>query len=167
MIISIIAAVSENNVIGRDNTLIWHIPEDMKYFKEKTSHHVVITGRKNYESIPEKFRPLPNRNNIVITRQIDYAAPGAVVVDSIESAIIKSREFGDNEVFVIGGAQIYEQTMHLADKLYITKIHKSFEGDAFFPEIDLNAWNEIKRINHFSEKNNFKFSFIEYQNKLH
>lgn len=167
MIISIIAAVSENNVIGKDNTLIWHLPEDMKYFKEKTTGHIVITGRKNYESIPEKFRPLPNRTNIVITNQSNYNAPGAIVVNSIESALKKCKELGDKEIFIIGGAQIYMQTIDIAHKLYITKIHKSFEGDAFFPKIDLTVWDETSSISHFSEKNNCKFSFIEYQNKLY
>src|ERR1035437_7885391 len=107
--ISIIVAVAENNVIGKDNSLIWHLPADMKYFKEKTSGHCVITGRKNYESIPAKFRPLPNRTNIVITRQANFKALGATVVSSIEEAIEKAKQRGDTEIFIIGGAEIYKQ----------------------------------------------------------
>ena len=94
MILSIIVAVSENNVIGKDNTLIWNLPADMKFFKEKTKGHAIITGRKNYESIPEKFRPLPERTNIVITRQADYKAPGAIVVESINAAIHYAQQHG-------------------------------------------------------------------------
>jgi dihydrofolate reductase len=164
---SIIVAVSENNVIGKDNALIWHFPEDMKYFKEKTTGHVIITGRKNYESIPEKFRPLPNRTNIVITRQSNYNAQGAIVVGSVEKALAKSKELGESEVFIIGGAEIYKQCIDLADRLYITRIHKSFEGDAFFPEINLDMWQETNRITHYSEKNNCDFSFIQYEKKLY
>jgi dihydrofolate reductase len=162
--ISIIVAVAENNVIGKDNTLIWHLPADMKYFKEKTSGHCIITGRKNYESIPEKFRPLPNRTNIVITRQKDYFAPGAIVVGSIEDAIEKAKETGDLEIFIIGGAEIYRQSIHLADKLYITQIHNKFEGDAFFPEIDTTKWkktSETKGI--VDEKNTYKHGFLVFE----
>ena len=119
MIISSIVAVSENNVIGKDNSLIWHLPADMKFFKEKTTGHCVITGRKNYESIPEKFRPLPNRINIVITRQKEYIAPGAIVVGSLEEAFEKASQTGNDEVFIIGGAEIYKQSMHLTDMLYV------------------------------------------------
>lgn len=164
MRISIIVAVSENNVIGKNNTLIWHLPADMKYFKEKTSGHCVITGRKNYESIPEKFRPLPNRTNIIITRQKEYAAPGAIVVSSIEGAIEKAQRLGENEVFIIGGAEIYKQSMHLADQLFVTKIHHSFDGDVSFPEINSSIWKETKRVDFKAdEKNIYDYSFGEYK----
>jgi len=159
--ISIIVAVANNNVIGKDNTLIWHLPADMNYFKEKTSGHCVITGRKNYESIPEKFRPLPNRTNIVITRQLDYAAPGAIVVDSIEKAILTAKNTGDTEIFIIGGAEIYKQSLHLADRVYLTKIRHSFEGDAFFPELLNLQWkltSETKGI--LDEKNKYEHEFL-------
>ncbi len=162
--ISIIVAVAENNVIGKDNTLIWHLSADMKYFKEKTSRHCIITGRKNYESIPEKFRPLPNRTNIVISRQKDYNAPGAIVVSSIEDAITKAKETDDSEIFIIGGAEIYRQSIHLADKLYITQIHNKFDGDAFFPEIDASKWkktSETKGI--VDEKNTYKHDFLVFE----
>jgi dihydrofolate reductase len=162
--ISIIVAVAENYVIGKNNTLIWHLPADMKYFKEKTTGHCVITGRKNYESIPEKFRPLPNRTNIVITRQANYTASGAIIIGSIDDAITKAKSIGDSEIFIIGGAEIYKQCMLLADKLYITKIHHSFEGDAYFPQIDSTIWKQT-HVQDFKadEKNKYDYSFLEYK----
>src|SRR3954465_7549819 len=132
MSISLIVAVGSNNAIGKNNTLIWHLPADMKFFKEKTTGHCIITGRKNYESIPEKFRPLPNRTNIVITRQKDYQAPGAIVTDSIEKALELAEKSGDEEIFIIGGAEIFRQCINITDRIYLTKIHHSFEGDVFF-----------------------------------
>ena len=142
MILSIIVAAAENNVIGKDNRLIWRLHSDMKFFKEKTTGHVIITGRKNYESIPEKFRPLPDRKNIVITRQKNYHAPGAIVVSSIENALqYVSENHKDEEVFIIGGAEIYKQTLSACDKIYLTRIHHTFEGDAFFPTLNEQEWN--------------------------
>lgn len=159
--ISIIVAVAENNVIGKDNTLIWHLPADMKYFKEKTSGHCIITGRKNYESIPEKFRPLPNRTNIVITRQKDYPAPGAIVVGSIEEAIQKAKETKDEEIFIIGGAEIYKQSIELADRIYLTQIHNKFDGDAFFPELDHSKWSETSKTEGIiDDKNKYPHTFL-------
>lgn len=159
--LSIIVAVAENNVIGKDNSLIWHLPADMKYFKEKTSGHCVITGRKNYESIPEKFRPLPNRTNIVITRQENYTAKGAIIVSSIEEAIEKAKQTVDPEIFIIGGAEIYKQFLRYADKIYLTRIYHSFEGDSFFPELNNKEWKETERIKGISdEKNPYKYEFI-------
>lgn len=159
--ISIIVAVGNNNVIGKDNALIWHLPADMKFFKEKTTGHCIITGRKNYESIPEKFRPLPNRTNIVITRQKDYHAPGAIVVNSLEKAIADAKQTKDDEIFIIGGAEIFRQCMHLTDRIYLTKIYHSFEGDVFFPELNRNEWKEISRIKGITdEKNKYKYDFI-------
>ena len=160
--ISIIVAVAENNVIGKDNKLIWHLPADMKFFKEKTTGHCVITGRKNYESIPEKYRPLPNRTNIIITRQTHYKAPGAIVVGSVEQALDQAKKRGDAEIFIIGGAEIFKQTMHKANKIYLTKIFHFFEGDTYFPEIDFKQWKEIKREDFQpDEKNKYAYSFIE------
>lgn len=162
--VSIIVALSENNVIGKDNALIWHLPADMRFFKEKTTSHCVITGRKNYESIPLKFRPLPNRTNIIITRQKDYDAPGAIVVSSIESAMEKAKQTGDQEIFIIGGAEIFKQSMHFTDRLYVTQIYHNFEGDVFFPEIKLSEWNEISRVaGVVDEKNKYEHDFIIYE----
>jgi dihydrofolate reductase len=164
--ISIIVAIAENNAIGKDNQLLWHLPADMKIFREKTTGHCVITGRKNYESIPEKFRPLPNRTNIVITRQQNYVAPGAIVVASLQEAIEKAKATGDNEIFIIGGGEIYSQSLAIADKIYLTKVHHSFDADTFFPELNMNEW-KILSSSEFSadEKNNYSFSFLELKRK--
>ena len=159
--ISIIVAIAENNVIGKDNTLIWHLPADMKFFKEKTTGHCIITGRKNYESIPEKFRPLPNRTNIVITRQTNYNAAGALVVGSIEEALKTATATGDDEIFIIGGAEIYKQCLNLVDRVYLTQIHQLFEGDAFFPELDSSKWKETHRTKGITdEKNKYDYDFL-------
>ncbi|MFY9307788.1 MAG: dihydrofolate reductase [Bacteroidia bacterium] len=166
MTISSIVALGNNNVIGKDNALIWHLPADMKFFKDKTTGHCIITGRKNYESIPLKFRPLPNRTNIIITRQADYNAPGAIVVDSIDSALEKARQCGDEEIFIIGGAEIFRQSMHLVDRLYVTHIYHSFEGDVFFPEINMDEWKETERKKGIvDEKNVYQHDFIVYDRK--
>jgi dihydrofolate reductase len=162
--ISIIVAVDENNVIGKDNALIWHLPADMKFFKDKTIGHCIITGRKNYESIPLKFRPLPNRTNLVITRQKEYDAPGAIVVSSVEEALNKAKQTNDDEIFIIGGAEIFRQSMHLTDRLYITKIYHSFVGDVYFPTLNLNEWQEISRTKGIvDEKNSYPHDFITYE----
>lgn len=164
MNISIIVAVAENNVIGRDNALIWHLPADMKFFKDKTKGHCVITGRKNYESIPEKFRPLPDRINIVITRQPDYAAPGAVVTHSIGEAIGKAKETSDPEIFIIGGAEIYRQSLQYASRIYLTRIHHSFDGDAFFPELNPAEWREMTRVKGpVDEKNKYPHDYVTFE----
>lgn len=166
MNISIIVAVADNNVIGKDNALIWHLPADMKYFKEKTTGHCIITGRKNYESIPEKFRPLPNRTNIIITRQKNYHAPGTIVVGSVEEAVEKAKQTGDNEIFIIGGAEIFKQTLYLVNKIYLTYIYHSFEGNVFFPELDLRQWTETIRIKGVvDEKNKYPHDFVILERK--
>ncbi|PIZ95957.1 MAG: hypothetical protein COX80_02880 [Candidatus Magasanikbacteria bacterium CG_4_10_14_0_2_um_filter_33_14] len=144
--LSLIAAISENNCIGKDNSLPWNIPEDMKHFKDITTGHIVLMGRNTWESIPEKFRPLPNRKNIVITRDIKYMVPeGVEVYSSIDEALEK---YKNENVFIIGGASIYKQTIDQADKLYITEVHQQVDGDAFFPEIDKNLFKEIERKKH-------------------
>ena len=163
MTISIIVAAAENGVIGKDNKLPWRLPADMKFFKDKTSGHCVITGRKNYESIPPQFRPLPNRTNIVVTRRKNYSAPGAFVANSIEDAIRIGKEKGESECFIIGGADIYRQTLALSDVIYLTRIKTKIEGDAFFPDPDTNVWLEKSRTEYMAdEKNPFDFSFITY-----
>ncbi|MGZ3864561.1 MAG: dihydrofolate reductase [Bacteroidia bacterium] len=167
MTLSIIVAVSENKVIGRDNTLIWHMPADMKFFKEKTTGHAIITGRKNYESIPEKFRPLPNRTNIVITRQHNYHAPGAVVVPSIEKALEHASEkHKSDEVFIIGGGEIFKQTLGICNRVYLTRIHHNFEGDVFFDNLNENEWKLISTEDHKAdEKNAYDFTFETWEKK--
>ena len=160
MIISIIAAVAENNVIGKDNDLIWHMPADLKFFKETTSGHHIIMGRKTFESFG---KPLPNRTHIIITRNKKYSFPGVYVVHSLENAIKKVKEEVNDEAFILGGAEIYQQSIGIADRLYITEIKSEFKGDAFFPEIDKNKWMEVSRIEHQpDERNKHPFAFVKY-----
>lgn len=164
MTISLIVAAGLNNEIGKNNTLIWHLPADMKFFKEKTTGHCIITGRKNYESIPLKFRPLPNRTNIVITRQANYDAPGAIVVDSLEAGINKAKTISDGEIFIIGGGDIFKQSLHLVDTIYLTRIDHSFEADVFFPEINWKEWKEVSKVKGVrDEKNPYDFTFYVYK----
>jgi dihydrofolate reductase len=138
--IVIVAAVAKNRVIGKDNRLLWNIPEDMAHFKALTAGHTVVMGRKTWESLPPRFRPLPGRRNIVISRQKDYAAPGAEVADSLENALKLASTA--TTVFVIGGGQIYRQAMPLADRLEITEVDLEPEGDAWFPGIAAVDWEE-------------------------
>lgn len=165
MIVSLIVAASENHVIGKDNDLIWHLPKDMKFFKETTQGHFVIMGRKNFESIPHKYRPLPNRTNVVITRQKDYVAEGCIVVNSLEEALIKAKEAEDTEPFIIGGGQIYKQALenNLVDRIYLTRVHKNYEGDTFFPSLN-SKWKQISSEKHFAdEKHESSYSFELYE----
>jgi dihydrofolate reductase len=155
MIISIIVAIGENNAIGKNNQLLWHMPNDLKHFKEITLGRTIIMGRKTFDSVG---KPLPRRRNIVVTRQ-DITIPGCEVVKSIENGIALCR--GEDEVFIGGGAEIYRQAMHLTNRIYLTIIHKVFDADTFFPEIDKNQWKEVSRENHQpDEKNVFPYSFI-------
>lgn len=162
MRIALIWAMAQNRVIGRDNQLPWYLPEDLKYFKRITTGKPVIMGRKTHESIG---RPLPNRTNIVVTRDRDYAAPGVKVVHSIEAAIDLARAdteiSGVEEVIVMGGAEIYAQALPWADRLYVTLVHAEVDGDATFPEIDLGAYREIAREDHPAEgPNPYDYSFL-------
>ncbi len=160
--ISIIAGIGKNNELGKDNTLLWHMPADLAYFKKTTSGKTVIMGRKTFESIG---RPLPNRRNIVITRDINYKKEGAEIANSLEEAISMSKMPFDTEVFIIGGAEIYKQAINIADKLYITKIEAEFpEADTFFPHIDTNIWHEIYKTELMpDEKNKYKMTFLVYK----
>lgn len=156
--ITLIAAVAENGCIGTNGELPWHYPEDMKRFKNLTTGHVVLMGRKTWESLPEKFRPLPNRKNLVITRQPEYAVPEGVEVHrTIEAALA---HHADENVFVIGGAEIYRQTIDLADRLEITKIKRVYPGDAFFPKINSTLWKEAHR------EDMGELSFLTYEHHL-
>ena len=162
MKISLIVAVAENGVIGKDNDLIWHLPKDMQFFKKITIGHHVIMGRKNFESIPHKYRPLPNRTNIIITRQSEYKAEGCIVVNSVETALEIAKNNGDIEPFIIGGGQIYRIAIekNLVDKIYLTKIHHSFKGDTFFPELS-SDWKEINKTeSKADEKHKYNYDFI-------
>jgi dihydrofolate reductase len=139
----VIAAVARNRVIGRDNRLLWNIPEDMAHFRKLTTGHTVLMGRKTWESLPPRFRPLPGRRNIVISRQADYAAPGAELADSLENALKLASTAAT--VFVIGGEQIYAQAMVVADRLEITEVDLEPEGDAWFPEIAAVDWEKAAK----------------------
>ncbi len=145
--ISIIVAIAQNYAIGKDNQLLWHISEDLKRFKRITSGHRVIMGKKTYESLP--FRPLPNRPNIIISDIPGDQYEGAVVVDSIEAALQYCND--GEESFIIGGGSIYKQFLEYANMLYLTVIHKDFEADIFFPEIDYNEWDLIEEEDHGPE----------------
>jgi len=162
MRVSLIVAVSENGVIGKDNDLIWHLPKDMKFFKDTTQGHHVIMGRKNFESIPHKFRPLPNRTNIIVTRQTGYVAEDCIVVNSVEDSIEVAKRNGDTEPFVIGGGEIYKVALenNLIDRIYLTKIHYTFKGDTFFPNLS-EDWKVLAREDcQADEKNKYDYSFL-------
>jgi len=164
MIVSLIAALAQNYVIGKNNDLPWHLPDDMKYFMQTTKGHHCIMGRKNYDSIPEKFRPLPNRTNIVVTRQKDFHAPGCLVVNSIEQALEIARSNGEQEVFIIGGADIYKLGFSFANKLYLTEIQNTIAGDTHFPEFDKKEWREASRSHHAAdERHAYAFDFVVYE----
>ena len=155
--LSIIVAMSSNRAIGVNNTLPWHLSEDLKHFKSLTTGHTIIMGRKTYESIG---RPLPNRRNIVVSRNLNTFYDGVEIVHSLEDAF--SISSNDEEVFIIGGSNIYEQSLNLVEYLYITEIAKAFEGDAFFPEIDKSLLTESSRETHVSS-DGLKFSFVSLQ----
>lgn len=164
MKISMIAAVAENRVIGKDNDLVWRLPDDMKFFMQKTTGHHVIMGRKNFESLPPKFSPLPNRTNIIITRQQNLHIEGTIVVNSLEAAIEVAKENNEEEAFIIGGGEIYKLGLEVADIMYISEIKHSFDGDAFFPEFDESQWKETERVNHpKDERHDYEFDFVTYE----
>ena len=165
MIISLIVAVPNNLAIGRNNKLIWNLPKDMKFFMDSTIGHPVIMGRKNYESIPEKYRPLKNRVNVIITRNKNFSAEGCLVVNSIEESIKVLREKDLEEVFIIGGGEIYKRFLekNLIDRMYITHINESFEGDTFFPKIDFSSWKSTTIMDHIKDlENPHDFKIIRY-----
>ena len=166
MITSIIVAVSENNVIGKDNGLIWHLPDDLNYFKEKTLGHHILMGRKNYLSIPEKYRPLAKRINLILTRNKNFKAPGCITVNDIEDAKRQVEHTDEDEFFIIGGGEIYNLALqkNMVDRLYITKIHHTFEGDTFFPEIDNKKWKKVSESYHDKNaKHQYAFSFCVFE----
>lgn len=153
--VSIIVAIAQNGTIGDKNSLLWHIKEDMRFFRTTTSGHAVIMGRKTFESLGSK--PLPKRTNIVITRQ-DVVFEGALTAHSLEEAIRMAD--GDEEIFVIGGAQIYAEALKVADRLYITRVEHDYEGDTSFPEFDLSAWRLVAEERHErGEEYEYPFSF--------
>jgi len=158
-VLTLIAAVARNGVIGVDNRLPWHLPADLQHFKALTLGNTVIMGRKTWESLPAKFRPLPGRRNVVVTRDGSYRAEGAVVALSLPAAI-EAAETG--EAFVIGGAELYAAALPLADRLELTEIDAAFEGDTHFPAIDPHRWRETARETHRAEAG-FDYAFVSYR----
>ncbi|WP_111309432.1 dihydrofolate reductase [Confluentibacter sediminis] len=157
--LTLIVAAAENNAIGKDNKLIWHLSDDLKRFKKLTNGHYIIMGRKTFESFA---KPLPNRTHVVITRQANYKAPqGVIIVNTLKDAITIAKN--DTQPFIIGGGEIYKQAMDMANKIEITRLHETFEADTFFPEIDTSVWKETNNIFHKKDENNeYDFSFITY-----
>lgn len=154
--LSIAVAVAENYAIGKNNQLLWHMPADLKFFKQITSGHTIIMGRKTFDSVG---RPLPNRRNIVISRDPNLKIDGVEVVNSLDEALSISKN-EEKSVFIVGGAEIYKQALPKVDTLYLTTIHHNFEADTFFPEIDRNEWKEVKSERHKAdEKNPYDYTF--------
>jgi dihydrofolate reductase len=152
--LSVIAAIARNGTIGRDNALPWCLPEDLKHFKALTMGHHIIMGRKTYESLG---RLLPGRTTVIVSRSHDYAVSGAIVVSSLQQALQACA--GDEEIFVIGGAELYREALPMAGRLYLTEIDEDFDGDAHFPKIDSSAWRETSRETHLSA-NGLRFSYV-------
>lgn len=166
MITSLIVAIADNNAIGLNNDLLWSLPNDMKYFRTVTTGHHIITGRKNYISIPEKYRPLAKRVNLVLTRQTDFNEEGCRSFNNIESAIDFAKKNDETELFIIGGGQIYKEALEkqLIDRMYITHVHHCFEADTFFPTVDLTKWNQKSKVFHpQDEKHPFAYTFAVYE----
>ncbi len=164
MIISLIVAASDNNAIGKDNHLMWHLPEDMKFFKNTTWGFPVIMGRKTFLELGNKA--LPGRQNIIITRQKNFKAEGAVVVNKLDDALFVAREGDTNEIFVIGGGEIYKEAMSKANRIYMTRVHATLQGDTYFPEIDEKKWKvtssrEVKA----DEKHEYDFTIQVWEKK--
>jgi len=163
MDISIIVAITENNIIGKANGMPWHLPADLKFFREKTTGHYIVMGRKTFESIGGG-RPLPNRVSIIITKQKNYKAEGCIIAHSLEEAIEIAKD--QDELFIIGGKQIYDQALAFANKMYITRIHTSIDGDTSFPQYDDSNW-EMKSYTEreADEKNAYSLSFLVFEKK--
>ena len=155
MNINIVVAIASNNAIGKNNKLLWHLPKDLRHFKELTTGHTVIMGRKTFDSVG---KPLPKRRNIIVTRQ-NIKIEGCEVVNSLEAALALAKN--ETEVDIVGGAEIYKLAMPLTNTIHLTIVHQSFEADTFFPEIDNKTWHETSREEHQpDEKNAIPFSFI-------
>jgi dihydrofolate reductase len=160
--LTLIAAAAENNALGKDNELLWHLPDDFKHFKDLTSHHFIIMGRKTFESFP---KPLPNRTHIIITRQEEYDAPAScIVVNSLEKALDLVTE--QEESFIIGGGEIYHLALPFADKIELTRVHATVEADAFFPAFDEKEWEVVREEFHDKDtRHQYPFTFLTYIKK--
>lgn len=157
--ITIVVAMGRNNAIGKDNKMLWHLPEDLKHFKNLTLGHPIIMGRKTYESIG---RPLPGRTNIVVSRKENWFEEGILIVPSLKEAIKHSKKISD-QTYIIGGGNIYEQTIDLVDRLEVTVVDATIDADAFFPKINTKVWKEVKKDCHQKdEKHLYDYCFITY-----
>lgn len=168
MVVKLIVAMDRERGIGKNNDLLWHLPADMKFFKETTTGQIVVMGRKNYESIPERFRPLPNRENVVLTHNSDYSAEGCQVFHSLEDCLGFYEGETDRSLFIIGGGEIYRQAleMDVVDEMYITHVDAVFSADTFFKEFDEEKWT-VKEILNWEkdEKNEASFTIKHYLKK--
>ena len=161
--LKILVAFDENRVIGKNNTLIWHLPADLKRFKALTTGHVIIMGRKTFESIG---KPLPNRTSIVISRQADLQIEGAIIAHSVEEAILKAKSITREDIYIVGGAEIYALSLPLADQILVTQLHDIFEGDAYFPEIPTETFEVTEKERGITdEKNAYQYSYLTYTRK--
>lgn len=164
MIVSLIVAADENNAIGKGGTMPWHLPDELKYFRLTTTGKPVVMGRKTWESIPPERRPLPGRRNLVVTRQDGYVADGAEVVPGVDEAV-KAASVTSDEVFIIGGSQLYGYGMEIADRLYFTRVHTEIEdADAFFPAVHFPDWREVSRVDHpADDRHPFAFTQLVFE----
>ena len=168
MVVSLIVAMDEDQGIGKHNDLMWHLPDDMKFFKETTKGHIVVMGRKNFESIPEKYRPLPGRENVVLTRNSDYEAIGCTVFHSFEDCMKAFQNEEEKIVFIIGGGEIYRMALeaNAVDEMYITHVDKSYGADTFFPEYKTDDWKIETVLEHEQdERHEAAFSVRKYSKK--
>ena len=163
MIVSMIVAVAKNNVIGKDNKLLWKLSDDLKRFKRITSGHAILMGRKTFESLG---KPLPNRTNLVVTRDARYSVGGAYVFNQVNQAVEFAKAEGETELFIIGGGEIYEMMLPAANRLYLTKVHASPDGDTYFPVLNDGEWDVINEEAHkANEKNEFDFVFLDLERR--
>jgi dihydrofolate reductase len=165
MKVSLIVAMDRQRGIGKNNDLMWHLPADMKFFKETSTGHIVVMGRKNYESIPERFRPLPNRENAVLSRDENYQAPGCSVFSSLEACLDHYKNETERTVYIIGGGQIYREAIELnvLTEMFITEVDHTYGADTFFPEIDLSDWTSEVVLEHAADdKHAVGFKILRY-----
>lgn len=162
MKIAFAVAVSENNAIGANNDLLWRLPKDMAYFKKTTLGHHVLMGRKSWDSLPAKYRPLDGRTNIIITRQPGFKAEGAIVLPGLQEGIEYARKNGEQELMIIGGGEIFKQSWSMVDRIYLTRVYHTFDNaDTFFPAINNNEWKEVFHEHHKADdKHKYDFAFI-------
>ncbi len=168
MKIIIIAAIAEDNAIGKNNDLLWHLPDDMKFFKDQTSHHPVIMGRRNYDSIPERFRPLNNRLNIIITRNKDFKAKDCLVFYTLLDAIAHTEQSGYEKAYIIGGGEIYTLALQLntVDEMLLTEVKTTLDADAYFPDFNRGEWQSEHLFSHPADSRHlYPFEIVSYSKK--